>query len=703
MGRFYTSGDKEAKPVQHTNPSTPIISMKTRGFAEPQTAQTNQAQPQKEISYTPEAIAQRTQDFKDSMARISFEPRPQDDFMARKGKAIKAKLEAQKLQAKLAIGAVGDKYEQEADKVASQVVQTINTPKNIQREDEDKLQAKPLESIQREEALEEEDEELQMKPLSNSIQRDEALEEEEELQMKPMLQRREAIGGGDASEELESSIQQAKGSGQPLDPNLQEKMGQAMGADFSHVKVHTDSQSDQLNQSIQAKAFTTGQDVFFRQGAYNPSSADGQELIAHELTHVVQQNGGAVQRSHLSPKREQSIQTKVAPYALKVSDLHLTSQAVVTQRYFLGAATASSSPTVLSGQDRQADHSFRDPTDLTHTQIATSGRDPTAGLTPLKISEKGKMAIENVDDSRQAKVFFAEGSIISKSNKELTKRGSKYLLQVAQANAITVTDQKGKSHTLDQIEAVQNPDAKKASTPKKVAGKLATQQHGLNLGVEATCIAVAEAIMGKSYGVGAVSAKLLSVKMKKLGLLTATEQLSWGTAVADAMTKQGKRKHGVLNEATVAQAYGLFVNNNPVAALKLAKKLKVNEFADPEVGQSFISEAVGATGGGIVNWLQDPTGATTTELKTPDPTVRGGQRRTGWGNHAGAVVAESGGDKITLENYARSGEDLALKDNDKIFYFAMYGPASKPTQTWHSVWSQSPSAPIANAVTGVFG
>jgi guanyl-specific ribonuclease Sa len=74
-------------------------------------------------------------------------------------------------------------------------------------------------------------------------------------------------------------------------------MGQAMGADFSGVKVHTDAQSDQLNKSIQAKAFTTGQDVFFRQGAYEPSSRGGQELIAHELTHVVQQNGGAVQRS----------------------------------------------------------------------------------------------------------------------------------------------------------------------------------------------------------------------------------------------------------------------------------------------------------------------------------------------------------------------------------------------------------------------
>ncbi len=590
------------------------------------------------------------------------------------------------IQAKLSIGAPNDKYEQEADDTASKVVQQTNST------------ASQYKSVQKQELMEEENE-LPIKPIS-SIQREELMEEEDKLRMKSFGQRRENIIGGKESTDLESSIQRMRGNGQSLDVDLQEKMGQAMGADFSGVKVHTDFQSDQLNKSIQAKAFTTGQDLFFRQGAYEPSSRSGQELIAHELTHVVQQNGETVMRSHLSPKGDQRILSKSVPYALKLSNLHLTSQAVVPQRYFLGAATASSSATVLSGQDRQADNSFRDPLDATHTQIATSGNDPTAGLTPLKISEKGKMAIENVNSNRQAKVFFAEGSIISKSNKELTKRGSAYLLQVAQANAITVTDQNGKSHALDEIEGVKNPDVGKASSPKKVAGRLATQNHGLGLTVDATCVAVAEAIMGKSYG---TTAKLLSVKMKKLGLLTSTEQIAWGTAIADAITKQGKRKHGVLNETVVAQAYGLFLNNNPAAALKLAKKLKVNEFADPKVGQAFISESVGAPGGGIVNWLQDPTGNTRTKRMTPDPTVRGGMRRTGWGNHAGAVVAESGGDKVTLENYARSGEDPALVDNDNIFYFAMYGPASKPTQTWHAVWSQSPTAPIANAVTGVFG
>jgi hypothetical protein len=72
-------------------------------------------------------------------------------------------------------------------------------------------------------------------------------------------------------------------------------MESSFGADFSGVRVHADAQSDTLNQSLNARAFTTGQDVFFRQGAYSPGSSGGRELLAHELTHVVQQNGDQVQ------------------------------------------------------------------------------------------------------------------------------------------------------------------------------------------------------------------------------------------------------------------------------------------------------------------------------------------------------------------------------------------------------------------------
>ena len=101
-----------------------------------------------------------------------------------------------------------------------------------------------------------------------------------------------------------------------------------MGADFSQVKVHTDAHADQLSRSIQANAFTTGNDVFFKQGAYDPSSSSGQELLAHELTHVIQQNGNGsdVNRSLIQPRRERSNAITEAPDLdsfMPVAKLHM--------------------------------------------------------------------------------------------------------------------------------------------------------------------------------------------------------------------------------------------------------------------------------------------------------------------------------------------------------------------------------------------
>ena len=94
---------------------------------------------------------------------------------------------------------------------------------------------------------------------------------------------------------LERTIESTRGGGQSLDRSTQATMGKAFSADFSSVRVHTNSQADSLNQSLNARAFTTGQDIYFRQGAYSPGSSSGKELLAHELTHVVQQNGDKIQ------------------------------------------------------------------------------------------------------------------------------------------------------------------------------------------------------------------------------------------------------------------------------------------------------------------------------------------------------------------------------------------------------------------------
>ena len=149
----------------------------------------------------------------------------------------------------------------------------------------------------------------------------------------PGVQRSAPIGaeGGTPDGALQHEIQSQRGGGQPLDPAIGSRMGQAFGADFSGVKVHTDGRSHHLNRSLNASAFTVGSDIFFTKGSYAPGGSQGRQLLAHELTHVVQQNPGLAQRKpdgakpnkvqakpgaaapqrRLSPARPNKLQTKL--------------------------------------------------------------------------------------------------------------------------------------------------------------------------------------------------------------------------------------------------------------------------------------------------------------------------------------------------------------------------------------------------------
>jgi hypothetical protein len=111
-------------------------------------------------------------------------------------------------------------------------------------------------------------------------------------------------GAYELDDETASRINRERSGGQPLEADLSKQMGEATGYDFRGVRVHTSQESDALNEELGAKAFTTGQDIFFREGAYEPHSSSGKELISHELTHVVQQNSGVVSgggRMHVNP------------------------------------------------------------------------------------------------------------------------------------------------------------------------------------------------------------------------------------------------------------------------------------------------------------------------------------------------------------------------------------------------------------------
>ena len=173
------------------------------------------------------------------------------------------------IQAKLKVGPVGDRYEQEADRVAEQVVSF--QPSAASRQP----------AVQRQGP--EEEEEVQTKPIAASIT--------------PLVQRQpegrqQADGSFEASPSLESRLAAQRGGGSPLPDETRAFMEPRFGADFSGARVHTGGEAVQMNRELNAQAFTHGQDIYLSAGKYSPGSDAGKRLLAHELTHVIQQGGG---------------------------------------------------------------------------------------------------------------------------------------------------------------------------------------------------------------------------------------------------------------------------------------------------------------------------------------------------------------------------------------------------------------------------
>jgi len=197
------------------------------------------------------------------------------------------------IQAKLTVGGADDQYEQEADRVADQVMQRgVQAEPAAQRQEEEELQLKPLVQLQ------EEEEELQMKPLVQ------LQEEEEEIQTKSSL-RGNADDSFEAGRAFEDRLAAQKGSGSPLPDETRSFMENRFGADFSGVRVHTGGEAVQLNRDLSAQAFTHGQDIYMGGGKFSPDTEAGKRLLAHELTHVVQQGGAQAQGNTASTARIQ--------------------------------------------------------------------------------------------------------------------------------------------------------------------------------------------------------------------------------------------------------------------------------------------------------------------------------------------------------------------------------------------------------------
>ncbi|MDQ6867408.1 MAG: DUF4157 domain-containing protein [Pseudomonadota bacterium] len=183
------------------------------------------------------------------------------------------------VQMKMEVNEPGDKFEREADKIADKVMRMPAPPpapakeEKLQRQPEEKLQKKDKEKIQKKE-----DDKLQKAP---------APEEK--------LQRKASDGTPAVSGDVQSAIRNKTTGGQPLSADVRGHMEPRFNADFSTVRVHADPESASLSNQLSARAFTHQNHIFFSRDQYQPGTSEGKQLLAHELTHTIQQ-GHAVQR-----------------------------------------------------------------------------------------------------------------------------------------------------------------------------------------------------------------------------------------------------------------------------------------------------------------------------------------------------------------------------------------------------------------------
>ncbi|WP_024769966.1 eCIS core domain-containing protein [Aquimarina macrocephali] len=234
------------------------------------------------------------------------------------------------IQPKLKVGKPGDKHEVEADQMADQVVNNANDSGSaVQKKEameEDKVQAsmfkdksegtvrrkeeeEPVQAMEEEEPVQkqEEEEPVQAMEEEEPVQKQEEeepvqkMEEEEPVQKmeeeEPVqkmegeepVQKKENMQSG--NDNIESRLKSRKGKGVKLAGDIKKEMESGFGADFSAVNIHTDAEAVQMSEALGAQAFTHGNDVYFNEGKYNPNSKGGKHLLAHELTHTIQQKG----------------------------------------------------------------------------------------------------------------------------------------------------------------------------------------------------------------------------------------------------------------------------------------------------------------------------------------------------------------------------------------------------------------------------
>lgn len=479
-----------------------------------------------------------------------------------------------------------------------------------------------------------------------------------------------------------------RAGGRPLDDDTRTEMEARLGADFSDVRIHTDSTARASAAEIGARAYTSGDHVVIGDGG-----AD-KHTLAHELTHVIQQRSGPVAGTdhgdgltvsdpndrferaaeanarQVTSGAQPSIQGTTAIDQREPSGRSDRADEESVQRYVVVQPGGASYPTLGSrdeeGQERDPGEDFFPSQHQVEGSYVSESGEPNIqynGAVPLRISAKRDLAIEDVQI--QAKAFFATEKRIAEANKYL-----KGIVQIQQAESgnylalrrtrkfLKIKD-KTEELTLWQVEPVVTRQPASYSTETEPI-----VQRGNDVRLSQRCNEIAYEVTHRLNLPAAGEERYFAAVIKILGELTDTK----ATRRQEDLKRIRDAAIGKVPKPVEQQAYTDHLANllqeaiqlretEPDRFLAAARKFNLNEFIPPPaVGDVLMIKA-----------------------------LRGDATSGGLDFHFASVVARSGNDYITMENFARHESEETLSAGDPQWYFQMYG-TEQDTQTWHKQW-----------------
>ncbi|MGW1779407.1 eCIS core domain-containing protein [Streptomyces sp. NPDC002143] len=491
-----------------------------------------------------------------------------------------------------------------------------------------------------------------------------------------LVAQRSADQDPDTVQRAADSVQSViRSTGAPLDGAVRQDMEARLGADFGDVRLHTDTAARQSAAAVGARAYTSGSHVVIGDGGGD------RHTLAHELTHVIQQRQGPVagtdhgdglrvsdpsdRYERAAEENARRVLTGSAPapshdhdHAHDHGHAHAAESASGVQR----APAPGAAPTVQRARTGGIDGvGALDATYFTTQSpegVLAKGPSPNglikahvdhmgvkdhhpAGVT-LRYSDDGTLAVHDTD--REPKEFYATNAVFQQAVAQLAQAGSQYTL--VQAG-----------------EQIKTPGGNLTKvTP--VTANPATQQMAGGFAdlIKVQCIDVARQVVGNyqmqlvmaGNGAGAnapwsqnVGVPLADHLTQSVGFGGTTD----GTTAAAAATTANNQ--GGRSERDVARDYGSTLRDHPAQSDAAARKMGINQYAQPEVGEGFATLSIGHDD--KIDFATAAPGQDSTDRTDVDV----------WNYHFAGVVARSlnGADWVTLENYTRNqNAQKALKD-----------------------------------------